>query len=50
MVQHLDVRMVRFRDVLVDHSCGTAGRTGTTQPVAVCQKCEMWVDLDELPT
>ena len=28
-------------------NCGTAGRTGTTQPVAVCQKCEMWVDLDE---
>ena len=27
--------------------CGTVGRTGTTQPVAVCQKCEMWVDLDE---
>jgi hypothetical protein len=29
------------------YSCGTSGRTGTTQPVAVCQKCEMWVDLDE---
>ena len=28
-------------------NCGTAGRTGTTQPVAVCQKCEMLVDLDE---
>ena len=29
------------------YSCGTSGRTGTTQPVAVCQKCEMWVDVDE---
>ena len=31
-------------------NCGTAGRTGTTQPVAVCQKCEMWVDVDEFLT
>jgi hypothetical protein len=31
-------------------SCGTAGRTGTTQPVAVCQKCEMWIDMDDLLT
>ena len=29
------------------YKCGTSGRTGTTQPVAVCQKCENWVDLDE---
>jgi len=27
-----------------------SGRTGTTQPVAVCQKCEMWVDVDEFLT
>ena len=32
------------------YSCGTSGRTGTTQPVAVCQKCEMWVDVDEFLT
>ena len=31
-------------------NCGTVGRTGTTQPVAVCQKCVNWVDLDELLT
>ena len=31
-------------------NCGTSGRTGTTQPVAVCQKCVNWVDLDELLT
>ena len=31
-------------------NCGTAGRTGTTQPVAVCQKCEMWIDMDDLLT
>ena len=31
-------------------NCGTAGRTGTIQPVAVCQKCVNWVDLDELLT
>ena len=29
------------------YSCGTSGRTGTTQPVAVCQKCVNWVDMDE---
>ena len=28
--------------------CGTAGRTGTTQPVAVCQKCVSWIDIDDL--
>ena len=28
-------------------NCGTSGRTGTTQPVAVCQKCVNWVDMDE---
>ena len=27
--------------------CGTVGRTGTDQPVAVCDKCVNWVDLDE---
>ena len=27
--------------------CGTSGRTGTDQPVAVCDKCVQWVDLDE---
>ena len=27
--------------------CGTVGRTGTDQPVAVCDKCVQWVDLDE---
>ena len=27
--------------------CGTVGRTGTDQPVAVCDKCVTWVDLDE---
>ena len=27
--------------------CGTSGRTGTDQPVAVCEKCVNWVDLDE---
>ena len=27
--------------------CGTVGRTGTDQPVAVCEKCVNWVDLDE---
>ena len=27
--------------------CGTSGRTGTDQPVAVCDKCVRWVDLDE---
>ena len=32
------------------YSCGTSGRTGTTQPVAVCQKCEMWIDMDDLLT
>ena len=32
------------------YSCGTSGRTGTTQPVAVCQKCEMWVDVDKFLT
>ncbi len=32
------------------YSCGTSGRTGTTQPVAVCQKCEMWVDVDAFLT
>ena len=26
---------------------GTVGRTGTDQPVAVCDKCVNWVDLDE---
>ncbi len=31
-------------------NCGTAGRTGTTQPVAVCQKCVQWIDMDELLT
>ena len=31
-------------------NCGTAGRTGTTQPVAVCQKCVNWIDMDELLT
>ena len=29
-------------------NCGTAGRTGTTQPVAVCQKCVSWIDMDDL--
>ena len=29
-------------------NCGTAGRTGTTQPVAVCQKCVSWIDIDDL--
>ena len=28
--------------------CGTSGRTGTDQPVAVCDKCVRWVDLDEI--
>ena len=27
--------------------CGTVGRTGPDQPVAVCEKCVNWVDLDE---
>ena len=27
--------------------CGTVGRTGTDQPIAVCEKCVNWVDLDE---
>ena len=27
--------------------CGTVGRTGPDQPVAVCDKCVNWVDLDE---
>ena len=27
--------------------CGTVGRTGTDQPVAVCEKCVNWVNLDE---
>ena len=27
--------------------CGTVGITGTDQPVAVCDKCVNWVDLDE---
>ena len=27
--------------------CGTVGRTGTAQPIAVCEKCVNWVDLDE---
>ena len=31
-------------------NCGTAGRTGTDQPVAVCEKCGNWVDMDELLT
>ena len=31
-------------------NCGTSGRTGTTQPVAVCQKCVIWFDMDELLT
>ncbi len=31
-------------------NCGTAGRTGTTQPVAVCQKCVNWIDMDDLLT
>ena len=31
-------------------NCGTAGRTGTTQPVAVCQKCVNWVNMDEFLT
>ena len=31
-------------------NCGTSGRTGTTQPVAVCQKCVNWIDMDELLT
>lgn len=31
-------------------NCGTVGRTGTTQPVAVCDKCVNWVDLDEFLT
>ena len=31
-------------------NCGTSGRTGTTQPVAVCQKCVNWVDMDEFLT
>ena len=26
------------------------GTNGTTQPVAVCQKCEMWIDMDDLLT
>ena len=30
--------------------CGTSGRTGTDQPVAVCQKCVNWIDIDELLT
>ena len=30
--------------------CGTSGRTGTDQPVAVCDKCVQWVDLDEFLT
>ena len=30
--------------------CGTVGRTGTDQPVAVCDKCVQWVDLDEFLT
>ena len=29
-------------------NCGTSGRTGTTQPVAVCQKCVSWIDMDDL--
>ena len=29
-------------------NCGTSGRTGTTQPVAVCQKCVSWIDIDDL--
>ena len=32
------------------YSCGTSGRTGTTQPVAVCQKCVSWIDMDDLLT
>ena len=32
------------------YSCGTSGRTGTTQPVAVCQKCVNWIDMDDLLT
>ena len=31
-------------------NCGTSGRTGTDQPVAVCQKCVNWIDIDELLT
>ena len=31
-------------------NCGTAGRTGTDQPVAVCEKCVNWVDMDEFLT
>ena len=31
-------------------NCGTAGRTGPTQPVAVCQKCVSWSDMDDLLT
>ena len=31
-------------------NCGTAGRTGTTQPVAVFQKCVSWIDMDDLLT
>ena len=31
-------------------NCGTSGRTGTTQPVAVCQKCVSWIDMDDLLT
>ena len=30
------------------YSCGTSGRTGTTQPVAGCQKCAMGVAVAEL--
>ena len=30
--------------------CGTSGRTGSTQPVAVCQKCVSWIDMDDLLT
>ena len=32
------------------YSCGTSGRTGTTQPVAVCQKCVSWIDMDDILT
>ena len=49
MVQRLDVRMARFRDVLVEQIVELLEEL-TTQPVAVCQKCEMWIDMDDLLT
>jgi hypothetical protein len=35
------------KNFLLGSKCGTVGRTGTDQPVAVCEKCVNWVDLDE---